>query len=186
MGLLRRRSDVAPYDADTHLRSDATVEPTAFEQRTERDVVVDRWTPGNVLAALAGAALAVLGIVALTRTEVDSTWYRPVEQVAGIDHTPLLAAIEIGVGALLVILALAGSRSLLAFVCLAVAIAAAVAAVDPELVDRELAIDRSWAIVLAASAGALAVLSMLPWPERVERRSSVAGHRGYGRTIEQH
>ena len=186
MSLLRRRSDVAPYGADTDLRSDATMEPTAFEQRTERDVVVERWSPGNVLAALAGAALAVLGIVALTRTDVDSTWYRPVEQVAGIDHTPLLAAIEIGVGALLVILALAGSRSLLAFVCLVVAIAAAVAAVDPGLVDRELAIDRSWAIVLAASGGALAVLSMLPWPTTVERSSTVAGRRGYGRTIQQH
>src|SRR5918994_1362469 len=151
MGLLRRRSDVAPYDADTRLLSDATVEPTAFERRTERDVVADRWTPGNVLAALAGAALAVLGV-----------------------------------GALLVILALAGSRSLLAFVCLAVAIAAAVAAVDPGLVDRELAIDRSWAIVLAASGGALAVLLMLPWPTTVERSSSVAGRRGYGRTIQQH
>jgi hypothetical protein len=85
-----------------------------------------------------------------------------------------------------VILALAGSRSLLAFVCLAVAVAAAVAAVDPELVDRELAIDRSWAIILAVSAGVLAVLSMLSWPARVERSSSVAGHRGYGRTIQQH
>jgi hypothetical protein len=74
MRLLRRRSDVAPYGADTDLRSDATVEPTAFEQRIERDVVVERWSPGNVLAALAGAALAVLGIVALTRTDVDSTW----------------------------------------------------------------------------------------------------------------
>ena len=149
--------------------------------------VADRWTPGSLLAVLAGAALAVVGIVALTRTEVNSTWYEPVAQVGGIDHTAFLAVIEIGVGALLVVLAVAGLRALTALLGIAAATAAAVAAVDPSLVERELAIERSWAIALAAGAAVLTMLMMLPWPTRVERRRAPAVRRsGYGQAVHQH
>src|SRR5829696_8172515 len=156
-------------------------------EATETDLVKYRWSPGSALVVLAGAALAVLGIVALIRTEIDSTWYRPVEEVAGIDHTPLLAAIEVGVG---VLLGLAGRWILTALVCVLAAIAAAVAAVDPAEVQRELAIERWWAIALAGGAAVLAVASMMPRPARaVERRQPAIGRRVYGRrhrTVQQH
>jgi hypothetical protein len=181
MRLLRRRTDsdlVRDDDRDV-VAGDPDFDEREAVERREVVEVNRRRSPVDALTVLAGAALAVLGIVALTRTEVDETWYEPVAQAAGIDHTPLLAAIEIGVGALLVLLGLAGARALTAFVCLAVAIAAGVAAVEPSLVDRELALERPWAITLAVSAAVLAVLSMLPAP-KYERRETIGG-RGYGR-----
>jgi hypothetical protein len=182
MRLMRRRDDDVDFDRDDRdVVTRSTVdEPDAVERR---DVVeVDRRrSPIDALTVLAGAALAVLGIVALTRTEIDETWYEPVAQVAGINHTPLLAAIEVGVGALLVLLGLAGARALTALVCLAVAIAAGVAAVDPGLVDRELAIERPWAITLAASAAVLAVLTMMPRPTYERRDTAVGTRRPFGR-----
>jgi hypothetical protein len=47
--------------------------------------------------------------------------------------------------------------------------AAGIAALEFELVAEELALERWWAITLAAAAAGLAVLSMVPWPYVVER-----------------
>jgi hypothetical protein len=138
--------------------------------RLERwDLVESRWNLGSVLVLLAGAALAVVGVVAAARTGIDDTWYRPVEAVAGLRHTQLLAALEAAVGVLLVIAGLAGARGLAALVCITGAMAAGVAAIEPALVADELALQRWWAIVLAAAGAGLAVVSMVPWPHFVER-----------------
>jgi hypothetical protein len=133
------------------------------------DLVESPWSLGSVLVLLAGAALAVLGLVAAARTGIDYTWYRPVEAVAGLRHTALLAALEVGVGVLLVIAGLAGARGLAALVCITGAIAAGIAAIEPERVADELALQRSWAITLAAAGAGLAVASMVPWPHFIER-----------------
>ena len=74
------------------------------------DLVESRWSLSSVVVLLAGAALAVIGVVAAGRTGIDNTWYRPVGAVAGLRHTPLLAALETAVGVLLVIAGLAGAR----------------------------------------------------------------------------
>lgn len=152
------------------------------------DVVKHRWSVGTVLSTLSGAALVALGTVALVRTEVNETWFRPVEQVLDINHTPLLAAIEIGLGVVLVLLGLAGARVLTALVCLAAAVAAAVAAVDPDEFQRELAIERWWAIALAAAGVVLALLVMASRPARFERRYRTTADvpRRYGGAIPQH
>ena len=143
--------------------------------RLERwDLVESRWSLGSVLVLLAGAALAVLGVVAAARTGINDTWYRPVEQVAGLRHTPLLAAVEVGVGVLLVIAGLAGVRGGAALVCITGAMAAGVAAIEPEFVADELALERWWAVALAAAGAGLAVVSMVPWPHFVERHYSGA------------
>jgi len=98
----------------------------------------------------------------------------------------LLAVIEIGVGAVLVLLGVAGARTLSGLVCLGAAVAAAVAAVDPDRFQRELAIERWWAITLAAAGAVLALLVMAPWPTRVERhRSDRPVSRRYGRALPQ-
>ena len=133
------------------------------------DLVESPWSLGSVLVLLAGAALAVLGVVAGIRTGIDDTWYRPVEAVAGLRHTALLAALEVGVGVLLVIASLAGARSLAAMGCISGAMAAGVATIEPQLVADELALQRSWAITLTAAGAGLAVASMVPWPHFVER-----------------
>jgi hypothetical protein len=187
MGLLTRRRDlrdddeVLDDDARAHRVRDEDNRATPTRDDDIRDDVRDdtiderrdyprqemvqyKWSPANVIVVLAGVALAALGIVALIRTEINETWYTPVVTVARINHTPLLGAIEVGVGALLVILGLLGVRMLTAFVCLAGAVAAAVAAMDPARFETELAIERWWAIALAAGGAALAILLMLPRP----------------------
>jgi hypothetical protein len=207
MGLLTRRRDLRDDDEvrddvhasdvrdediratptrDDDIRDDVR-DDTMDERRAypRQEVVQYKWSPANVLVVLAGVALAALGIVALIRTEINETWYTPVETVARINHTPLLAAIEVGVGALLVILGLLGVRMLTAFVCLAGAAAAAVAAMDPARFETELAIERWWAIALAAGGAALAVLLMLPRPMVTVDRTP-RGLRRRRRVVHQH
>jgi hypothetical protein len=133
------------------------------------DLVESRWNLGSVVVVLAGAALAVVGVVAAGRTGTTDSWYRPVETVAGVRHTPLLAAVETAVGVLLVIAGLAGARGVAALVCIIGAMAAGVAAIEPALVADQLALQRGWAITLAVAGAGLAVLSMVPWPHFVER-----------------
>jgi hypothetical protein len=169
-------------DIRDDVRDDTIDERRAYPRQ---EMVQYKWSPANVLVVLAGVALAALGIVALIRTGINETWYTPVETVARINHTPLLGAIEVGVGALLVILGLLGVRMLTAFVCLAGAVAAAVAAIDPTRFETELAIERWWAIALAAGAAALAILLMLPRPMVTVDRAprGLRRRRGYGRGV---
>lgn len=180
MRTFRRRSEVVSDDeaAPQHMVGETEAEPEVVE---ETDVSSYRWTPASILIAFAGAALAVVGLVGLNRAEVNSTWYRPVVEVANIDHTPLLAAIEVGVGVVVAITALAGARTITALVLATTAVAALVVAIDPQEVTRELAIERSWAIALAIAAAALAVLSVMPWPVGADRRHRVVRrHHRYG------
>jgi hypothetical protein len=179
MRLLHRYPDEAaretPYEEppllatlgtrDEELRREVPGGPPTLERW---DLVESRWSLGSVLVLLAGAALAVLGMVAATRMGINETWYGPVERVAGLRHTPLLAAVETGVGVLLVIAGLAGRQGLAALVCIAGAIAAGVAAIEAERVAEELAVQRWWAITLTAVGAALAVVSMVPWPHFIE------------------
>jgi hypothetical protein len=141
-------------------------EPPSLERW---DLVQSRWNLGSAVVLLAGAALAVLGAVALARTGINETWFRPVHEVAGIRHTPLLAAVEVGVGLLLVTAGLAGAPGLAAFICISAAMGAGVAALEPDLVSEQLAADRWWLGVLAIAGAGLAVLSMVPWPHFVQR-----------------
>jgi hypothetical protein len=177
--LRRRTHQEAELLAALRTRGDTPgSEPIEEPPRLERwDRVESRWNLGSVLVLLAGAALAVLGAVALARTGIDRTWFGPTEAVAGIHHTPLLAAIEAGVGLLLVIAGLAGAPGLAAFVSIAAAMAAGVAALEPERVASQLAAEQWWLVALAVSAAGLAVLSMVPWPRFVERHytSEAAG-----------
>jgi hypothetical protein len=133
------------------------------------DLVQSRWNLGSALVLVAGAALAVLGVVAAARTGINDTWFSPVEEVGGIRHTPLLATVEAGVGLLLVIAGLAGAPGLAASVSISAAMAAGVAALEPGLVAEQLAGERWWFIALAVAGAGLAVLSMVPWPHFVER-----------------
>jgi peptidoglycan/LPS O-acetylase OafA/YrhL len=179
---LRHRYDDDVSDVRAHggydSRDDAVGRPDGWD-RGRRDELageelVDtrstRWDVGSVLAIAAGVALTVLGAVALVRTGIDETWYHPVDEVAGISHTPLLGAVEIGVGVLLMLAGLAGARVLVAFVALAAGAAAAVVAIEPDVADRELAIERGWASALAIGGLALALIVVLSREHRRDRR----------------
>jgi hypothetical protein len=125
---------------------------------------------GPLLAIATGAALAVLGAVALVRTGIDGTWFRPRVEVLDADHTALLGAVEIGAGLLLLLAGLTGKRVPVAIVGLAIALGATAMAIEPEELQRELAIERWWAWTLAA-AGVVLTLGTLQAPR--ERHKTV-------------
>jgi hypothetical protein len=123
-----------------------------------------------LLAIAAGAALAIVGAVALVRTGIDGTWFRPRIEVLDADHTALLGALEIGAGLLLLLVGLTGSRVAVAILGLAMALGATAMAIEPEQMQRELAIERWWAWTLAA-AGVVLTLAALQAPR--ERRQAM-------------
>jgi hypothetical protein len=184
----RRRADTvdaATADTDTAghgwRRRRVTVPVTVPHRAVRRTAVIParsfgrsgRWaspSPGPVLAIAAGVALAIVGAVVLMRTGIDETWFEPQVRVLRADHTPLLGLLEIGVGVALIVAGATGSRVVVAILGLTLAIAAAALAVEPAELQRELAIERWWAVVLAAG-GAVLVLSALAPP--VARRRAV-------------
>ena len=129
-----------------------------------------RWDTAGFLTAAFGAALATVGVVTLVRTGVDESWYRPVVEVAGIRHSPLLGAIEVAAGAALVLALLLGLRMVAALLALAGGIAATVVALEPSRVNPELAIERGWAIALAVVSLALGLFLVATRDRRRERR----------------
>jgi hypothetical protein len=125
---------------------------------------------GALLSISAGAALGIVGSVALMRAGVDGTWFRPRIEVLDADHTALLGALEIGAGLLLLLVGLMGSRVAVAILGLALALGATAVAIEHEELQRELAIERWWAWTLAA-AGVLLTLAALQAPR--ERHKTV-------------
>jgi len=194
MGLLHRREEqverhdrpgarhdreaVAPEVGDRRSAADrstddrvAEARPADFDQEEIIDTRSTRWDLGSVLAVGAGAVLAVIGAVALVRTGVDDSWYEPVDQVLGMNHTPLLGAVEIGVGVLLVLAGLAGARMLAALIATVAAVAATVIAIEPDVADTEFAIEQGWAIALAVAGFALAAVLVVSRERRHDRRT---------------
>lgn len=161
-------------------RRDVTVPVTVPRRAIRRTVTVPArrvepatrepaWDLASILAVLAGGALAVVGIVAVIRTGLDESWFRPRTEVLRANHTPLLGALEIGAGALLILLGLAGSRILVAMAGIAGALVCTAAAVEPEELTRELALEPWWAWVLAG-AGVALTLAALYEPRAHARR----------------
>jgi hypothetical protein len=151
-GLLHRRTDTI----------DRTEPAAVARPRVRREYVHRPFHIGNVLTIAGGAALAVIGIVALVRgNNLDSTWDEPVTTVLRIDHTPLLAALEIGVGAALVLLGLTGVRFLALIGTVGVAVGAAVAAIQPGRLETQYHLETWWAWTVAGVAAALALILLL-------------------------
>jgi hypothetical protein len=161
-----RRTETVPVTVPRgalRVRRTVTVPGRQIEPGAQRA----SWNLASIAAIAAGAALAVVGAVALVRTGINDTWFRPVEQVLDANHTPLLGAIEVGAGVVLVLLGIAGSRFLVAAAGIAGALLATAAAVEPEELSRELAIESWWAWVLAGAGVLLALVALYePRPAR--------------------
>jgi hypothetical protein len=158
---------------DTRAERERARERDAATRPELREEVVEkrkRWDAPAFLTAAYGAALAVVGALALARTGIDESWYRPVTHVADVRHSPLLGAIEVGVGALIVLALLLGLRTIAALVTLAAGVAATVVAIEPSRVNPELAIERGWAVALAAVSLVLGLLLVATRDRRRERR----------------
>jgi hypothetical protein len=111
-----------------------------------------------------------MGTVALVRTGVDESWYEPVTEVAGVRQSPLMGAIELGAGVVLVLALLFGLRMFAALAAIAGGVVATVVAIEPSRVNPELAIQRGWAIALAAASLALGLMLIATRDRRRERR----------------
>ena len=74
------------------------------------------WSPAQIIALMIGGAAIVFGVVALARTGLNTDhWTTPVASVLGVEHTPVLALIEIGFGVLMVFSAMGpGGRPVMA------------------------------------------------------------------------
>lgn len=117
---------------------------------------------GNALAMIAGGALAVIGIVALIRGDLNDSWNSPVTTVLDIDHTPLTAVVEIAAGALLLLLAATGVRLLALFGAAGLAVAAAAVAIEPGRLATEYALETWWAWTVMGVAAFVALVLLLP------------------------
>ena len=124
---------------------------------------------GNLLAMIAGGALAVIGIVALVRGNLDDTWNSPVTTVLDIDHTPLTAVIEIAAGALLLLLAATGVRLLALLGAAGLAVAAAAVAIEPGRLATDYALETWWAWTVMGVATFVALVLLLPSRRRSAR-----------------
>lgn len=103
-------------------RTDTTMEaPVESEYRAQDrtvDVAMPPWSPLQFIGLVVGIGFAALGIAAVARTGFDTSHiYTPHDLVWKFPHSPLLAVIEIGFGALMVLGSVvpAGSRGFLGF-----------------------------------------------------------------------
>jgi hypothetical protein len=124
---------------------------------------------GNLLAMIAGGALAVIGIVALVRGDLDDTWNSPVTTVLDIDHTPLTAVLEIAAGVLLLLLAATGVRLLALLGAAGLAVAAAAVAIEPGRLATDYALETWWAWTVMGVAAFVALVLLLPSRRRSTR-----------------
>jgi hypothetical protein len=144
--------------------------PSVTTTTTTTEVRPAPWSIADVVVAVVGAGLAAVGAVVLVRTGVDRSWFTPVVNILHFRHTALLGAVELGAGALLMLVAVLRWRVLEALLGLAGAVAATVAAVQVHSVKEQLAIERSWAIILAGVGLFVAVVVLIaPRRRRIER-----------------
>jgi hypothetical protein len=158
----RKRAEIERERARDKRRRDETHEEVVERRK--------RWDTAGFLTAAYGATLAVMGAVALVRTGIDETWYQPVTEVAGVRQSPLMGAIELGAGVVLVLALLLGLRMFAALAAIAGGVVATVVALEPSRVNPELAIQRGWAIALAAMSLVLGLLLIATRDRRRERR----------------
>ncbi len=132
-----------------------------------------RFNTAGVVAAVAGAAMLILGLVALARADLDGSFNEPIFQVAGFDHTQTLAFIEVVLGALLLIAGMSNSLSGMRVLGALTVIGALVALIEPNILGGNLELEGGYVtIVLLLGAATLIAAAALPTIERNSSRVS--------------
>lgn len=173
------------HDAVAPAATAAAVDRDGLDDRAERahdrrrttrrgrevvdEVVIRHWSVADLLITLTGAAVATAGAVGIARGEVNSTWYEPVVQVAGANHTPLLAASELGAGILIALAGITRRRVISTLLGVALGVTAAVVAVQVGEVRTELAIEQWWAWLLCGAGAFVALMGLVPRKGHIER-----------------
>jgi hypothetical protein len=118
------------------------------------------WSPGQLLVLAGGIVSIVFGAIAVVDGGLSSPLTQPVVQVFGFDHTPLLGLIEIGVGALLVLSALLGSRATSTVLCVLLVVGGVLVLAQPDWIQTHLT-DQSefgWVPIVIGGVGLLALV----------------------------
>ena len=100
-----------------------------------------RFNTASIVSFIAGAVVLIMGLVALARADIDSSFSSPVFQVGGFDHTQLLAFIEVILGAMLLIAAGSNSLSGMTVIGAIAVIGAIVALIEPGVLGGKLKIE---------------------------------------------
>jgi hypothetical protein len=168
---LRSREDLHVIDDPRYADRAEIVEDEAVITDTRS---VRRFSPASIVGAVAGLALVVIGVVALTRAGTSGPMDQPVVSVAGFDHTAVLGIVEIVAGGLMALAAAMRSRGALLVVSMLVGAAAIVAAIEPTIGGDSTAIEPAFAVIVAVGAGLVALLAaILPDVTRATRRTEV-------------
>jgi len=139
-------------DEGTHRVPTTTPTPTTAE-RDSRSAALSA-----AVGVVGGAALMVLGGVAMARSDLDGSMNLPVIEVAGWPHSPLLGILEIAAGAGLLIVSLSSVGEPL--VSALIAGFGVIALIEPRVLDDRLNIDptHAWLLVGLGGVGLLAAL----------------------------
>lgn len=134
----------------------------------------------QVVGLIGGFALVVLGVIALINGGID-TLYAPMTEVAGMEHTPLLAIIEIILGLMLAATAagaVGSDRSGMTMMGALLLVAGVVVMATHEQLHDKLGVSMGTGFLYAA-LGAVVLLAAFMAPdvrERVSRSESVEEH----------
>ncbi|MEQ1874093.1 MAG: hypothetical protein ABL953_10220 [Ilumatobacteraceae bacterium] len=129
-----------------------------------------RFNTAGVVCAIAGAAILIMGLVALARADLDGSFNDPVFQVAGWDHTQSLAFIEVFLGIMLLVAGMTSSLSGMRVLGALTVIGAVVALIEPGILGGSLEIEGSHAVALLI-LGAVTLIAAAALPT-IERQSS--------------
>lgn len=152
----------------TGARPSGTVSPTAEPVAAEAVTTRWRFTWGQVLILLAGAASLVFGIGAVALAGLAGSVTEPVVEVFTFDHTPLLGLIEIGTGIVLLLTGtVRGGRWVAGPVGVAMIVGGALVLAELDWPQTELAAERrfGWVPIVVGTAAYLG--AMVPAKRRV-------------------
>ena len=161
---------VAPVVATPVVATPARAVEVVGPATTIRSTSTRSVAPDAVVAAIAGLALTIVGLLAITRGGLEGPLDEPVVQVIGFSHTTLLGMIETVLGICLLISGASRSRSAALFFGVLIGIGAFVGAVQTSSFVEPLALERGYCIMLLIGA-VIVVLTALLVP-RASRRSN--------------
>jgi hypothetical protein len=131
------------------------------------------FSPGQILGGIVGLVLVLFGILAVTRTGIDSTLNVPVTDVFGLTQSALIGLIEVGAGLLLILgAASAEFRALTGVVGVLLFIGGLIVAAGTASLLRDLGTtqDTGWfALIMGAIAMLAAALPSFVRQERITR-----------------
>jgi hypothetical protein len=122
------------------------------------------WSPSQIAPLAAGVLFIVFGLLAVIKGGLGGPIDRPFVDVFGYAQTPLLGLIELGTGAVLLLIGLTpGARNAGIFVGALVAVAGGLVLGDLAWVNAHLTTDTDFGwIPLVAGAAVVVVLAVVP------------------------